>query len=1059
MPYQALYRAYRPQTFDKVVGQDAVVQTLQNAIINKKITHAYLFCGPRGTGKTSVARIFAKALNCKEQQKNGEPCDNCLSCKEISEGISPDVIEIDAASNNGVDEIRDIRERVKFLPSGAKYKIYIIDEVHMLSTGAFNALLKILEEPPKHVIFILATTEPQKIPATIISRCQRHEFKPISVAEIGENLKQICKNENVEISDEAINLIGEVADGGMRDALSILDQTISYGSKTINIEDVNTITGSINAETMCNLMSYIDSKDTSNALDLLSNMIQEGKEINKIVNGMLLFCRDLMLFKSVGEKKLNKYMFEKEKFKTLALKIPSTKIIYFIEILCDIQNRIKYTNSPAIFLEIAIIRMTSVSNEELDVIKRMDELETKLLDTSFSNDGTATNIDNEKVNNLDARLNKIVSELSKFELPTLTKKVNDIETIVAEKINQDEINASNDNTKSKLLELESEYASKFIEMEAKINGLAMGHGLMTTSNDDTENISNEEIEKFKKDLQNIKAEINGLNKNENSSYQEDLSKLNDSIKIKFEQMQNQLNEIQTNNSSSFETKVERVIEREIDESKLQEIKDELNQRMNEIASSVEVKLENQTSLNDSKEKDDRIDRLNDMIQELSKELYELKAEKLANKEKQTKTLKTAKGQLSMFDFGVEKLEEYGNDFGELNQEETDEENEKTIEITEETKEDKNDLENEPLVETVSSNNENENSEDVEKEDSVEEKQETNETSPVVEENKQVISWDLFTYSAEDNAKKENVQTSFEEASTDDIEFKPEMEDEQEVNNKESASNKLIDQTDDLLNDDILPKTLNEKIKESINVNSQKENTSSIEESKPLNTNNIENKIISEYYDEDKKIQVINKTNSSIVIRKENLEQNEEENSQPDIIVHQEPEGKDKLALYRIADLERILVEAQEPNARNDKNRIIELWKSLKKNSDATLYSIAELLSDGVIEVVGNKELVLGFETVHQCNEAMRWSFKEKAFKLFMKCFGDVYNYVALPFQTWEEKRNEYREAYQRGEKYVKLSPYKIPGLNVNEVVSDIENEKNEKIAKLQEEFGNIVKVK
>ena len=219
MSYKALYRTYRPQVFSDVTGQDVVVQTLQNAIKNNKISHAYLFSGPRGTGKTSIARIFAKALNCSNLQVN-EPCDECLSCREISEGYNPDVIEIDAASNNGVDEIRDIREKVKFLPSGSKYKVYIIDEVHMLSGGAFNALLKTLEEPPKHAVFILATTEPQKLPATIISRCQRFEFKALSTQEINERLKQICELENVSITEEALNSISESAEGAMRDAIS-----------------------------------------------------------------------------------------------------------------------------------------------------------------------------------------------------------------------------------------------------------------------------------------------------------------------------------------------------------------------------------------------------------------------------------------------------------------------------------------------------------------------------------------------------------------------------------------------------------------------------------------------------------------------------------------------------------------------------------------------------------------------------------------------------------------------------------------------------------------------
>ena len=274
MSYKALYRTYRPQIFKDVTGQEVVVKTLQNAIKNNKISHAYLFCGPRGTGKTSIARIFAKALNCTNLNVN-EPCDECISCKEISQGINPDVIEIDAASNNGVDEIRDIREKVKYLPSGSKYKIYIIDEVHMLSGGAFNALLKTLEEPPKHVVFILATTEPQKLPATIVSRCQRYEFKSLGVEEISERLKQICDLEDVTITEEALNSISESAEGAMRDALSILDQAISYGNKNIQIDDINGVTGSLSFDKVIGLGNAIENKNIHNTLEIIHELLIE----------------------------------------------------------------------------------------------------------------------------------------------------------------------------------------------------------------------------------------------------------------------------------------------------------------------------------------------------------------------------------------------------------------------------------------------------------------------------------------------------------------------------------------------------------------------------------------------------------------------------------------------------------------------------------------------------------------------------------------------------------------------------------------------------------------
>ena len=287
MAYKALYRTYRPQTFGEVIGQEVIVKTLQNALKNNRISHAYLFCGPRGTGKTTIARLFAKALNC--ESFDNEPCNHCKSCLEITEGINPDVIEIDAASNNSVEEIRELKDKIKFLPAGSKYKIYIIDEVHMLSTSAFNALLKTLEEPPKHAIFILATTEPQKVLPTIVSRCQRFDFAALTDEELLEALENICIKENVDYDRQALLTIAKASDGGLRDAISYLDQSISLCEDKITEDIAANVTGLVSKNKLFELAKTIEDKNISEAIVDVQDLQNGGKEVGKIVNSLLSF--------------------------------------------------------------------------------------------------------------------------------------------------------------------------------------------------------------------------------------------------------------------------------------------------------------------------------------------------------------------------------------------------------------------------------------------------------------------------------------------------------------------------------------------------------------------------------------------------------------------------------------------------------------------------------------------------------------------------------------------------------------------------------------------------
>lgn len=361
--YQALYRVWRSQRFDDVIGQQAITQTLKNAIIQNQISHAYLFTGPRGTGKTSAAKILAKAVNCPNST-DGEPCNECEICRSITEGNQEDVIEIDAASNNGVEEIRLIRERANYAPTQAKYKVYIIDEVHMLSTGAFNALLKTLEEPKKNVIFILATTEPHKIPATIISRTQRFDFKRIDTKDIIEHLTYILEKNGLNFEDEALNVIAQSAEGGMRDALSILDQAISFSNGTITLQDALEVTGSLTYEMMDRFISSCEQKNTAESLQLLDEMLASGKEARRLLENLLVYCRDLLVYQKAPKLLEEKAQHFTATFKQSAKEISAQQIYYWINILNQTQNEIRLTNSPRIYLEVATVKLADEFTNE-----------------------------------------------------------------------------------------------------------------------------------------------------------------------------------------------------------------------------------------------------------------------------------------------------------------------------------------------------------------------------------------------------------------------------------------------------------------------------------------------------------------------------------------------------------------------------------------------------------------------------------------------------------------------------------------------------------------------
>ncbi|WP_041140289.1 DNA polymerase III subunit gamma/tau [Beduini massiliensis] len=432
MAYKALYRSYRPQNFEELAGQQHIVKTLKNAVKQNKIAHAYLFCGPRGTGKTTVAKILAKAINCTCDNKENIPCDECENCISIMNGTHPDIVEIDAASNNGVDEVRDLIEKVKYAPIEGKYKVYIIDEVHMMSTGAFNALLKTLEEPPAHVVFVLATTEPHKILPTIISRCQRFDFSKINDHSIVERLETVLEGENIQCEREALELIASLADGGMRDALSILEQCLAYSSH-LTVKDINEIYGIVSATQKLSFLKSLMNKDIPVILNRIEEMFQTGIDVKRLTTDLIDILKDIIIYKNTQDKNCL-FVLKQEEIEGIVPYITAEETFTYIDILIQADQQYKFASNAKLYFELAMLKIANKVTEEKKIaieanqedlitkstIKKTEEV---IESIELNIEDEASSIENDE---------PIYEEPLYNESPTKFEKIEDIDSLMSE---------------------------------------------------------------------------------------------------------------------------------------------------------------------------------------------------------------------------------------------------------------------------------------------------------------------------------------------------------------------------------------------------------------------------------------------------------------------------------------------------------------------------------------------------------------------------------------------------------------------------------------------------
>ncbi|MCI6508238.1 MAG: DNA polymerase III subunit gamma/tau [Bacilli bacterium] len=1019
MAYKALYRTYRPTRFEDVVGQKHIIKILKNACVTNRISHAYVFSGLRGIGKTTIARIFAKAVNC-ELSKDGEPCNVCRNCLSIINDETTDVIELDAASNNGVDQMRDILEKVNFLPSSLKKKVYIIDEAHMLSTAAFNALLKTLEEPPAHVIFILATTEPYKLPSTILSRCQRLDFKQLSTHEIVEMLSKVVTKENIGITDEALLGIAEASEGSMRDALSILDQARVYESNQITLQDVNSLTGRISQEYLTSLVKAINEKNIQLAIDNIGQLIENGKEVSRILTCLIQFCRDLLLYKSVRDESDIIYMYKKEDFEELADELSDKKLFYYVDSFVEIQNKIRYTNSQKIYLEVGIIKLINNANTDIDLLTQIKKLEEKinLIDPQDDMD-SVTSI----LNRLDEVENKVKKSTIEFE----KANIQGFKDSIISKISLlEDMTLANKNLPVKLEEKIQDIEEKLVE----INTTALVGTTAPTSDEDNKETINEDIITKINEIENKLQQIN--QNNEGLAIEE--------IKKQLETVQLKLDTSSINNTNDVLLKIRELEERLANIAGNEEIMS-LKQKISNLEQEISnlpitkatptIETPVQSSNKDITERLEIVEEYLDMVitkvDELSRGMKQTNG--VDNSDIREEINQLNDNYMTLLNH-IQSLQEHTSTLATLETNNESSDNQRNIDYINTEKEEINKLlesmYNE-LKELIEANYNDLNSKVLNVDENISVK--VNSLHQIIDSEISAVNTDLegkinaivipeipevVDYSSQIDVNKQSINDLKEYT----LKLSAKL---QEVQNKVVEINTKLDGGIT-------------KRRSPFEITREEE----VEEKETkVPEENIQIPNSTTIYEEPTKV-VKSNDNTVVVKTKPHIENN----------------PNDPNNVYDIKIVERILNQAHAQACREEKVRLLSIWPRLEDKVGHLLAPTAKLLSEGLLTANGEKELLIVFPHASMCNHLMEPKGHTNALQIIKIAFGKDYDFIALPENTWQEKRKEYAGQFHIGIKYPRLTPINNPELKINTInTNNLFSKKNASVHQAQNLFG------